>query len=129
MNSPEHYAGSPVEALWMPRDFSWSATTPGSSFSLGHSRTKWMGSGERGKWGGSAGETHTPAVSPRSSQGSCADFSPPSLPALRMAKARSGGRHTPLPLQDGQEQVYQVAEASPQHFTMLRSSEEAQTGL
>lgn len=46
-----------------------------------------------------------------------------------MAKARSGGRDTPLPLQDGQEQVCQVAEASPQHFTTLRSSEEVQTGL
>ena len=45
-----------------------------------------------------------------------------------MAKA---GREqdTPLPLQIGQEQVYQVAEASPQHFTTLRSSEEAQIGL
>lgn len=109
--------------------FSWSATIPGFSFSLGHARKNWTGSEERGKRGGSAGETHTPAISPLSSYGSCADFSPPSLLTLRMAKAGRRGQDTPLPLQVGQEQVYQVAEASPQHFTTLRSSEEAQTGL
>ena len=54
---------------------------------------------------------------------------PPSLLTLRMAKAGRRGQNTPLPLQIGQEQVCQVAEASPQHFTTLRSSEEAQTGL